>query len=107
MTEAELLHQEETVLDRFVYLHHARIRRHHLGDPCYPRAAAGRHHAIHYVTFGEDSCQLAAAHHRRRSVTVGSWGVFVFGQSSLPEAASIMKSASGETFAGLRHLICW
>src|SRR5437868_12886799 len=70
MPEAELAHQEKTILDAFVNIHASRIGGHDFTDPGLARHPAHSHNTVHDVTLGKHSDQLSITQNRQRSNVV-------------------------------------
>jgi len=70
MPEAELAHQEKTILDAFVNIHASRIGGHDFADPGLARHPAHSHNTVHDVTLGKHSDQLSITQNRQRSNVV-------------------------------------
>src|SRR5580692_7108396 len=63
MAEAELAHQEKTVLDGFVRANRFGIGGHDFSDFGCSGHASGSDYAVHHVALGEDADDLSVAQH--------------------------------------------
>src|SRR5208282_6129786 len=70
MAEAELAHQEETVLDGFVHADRLWVGGHHFRNFGGSGHAAEGDYAVHHVALGEDADDVSVAQHRQSADAV-------------------------------------